>query len=607
MSNTTQSYPLQYLLERFMTFEAWFTLGIVTSCFFALALTRWATDAVLMCGLTILLIMGILEPAQALAGFANEGVITVAVLFIVSAGLKETAAIHWIAQTLFGKPNSVAHAQFRIMAPVAAMSALLNNTPVVAMLIPALNDWARKYQLSVSKLMIPLSYAAIIGGTCTLIGTSTNLVINGMLKTNTDNTNGLMMFELAWVGIPCVLITLFYVIIVSPWLLPERKPVINYSEDARQYVTEMMIDENSPLIGQTIEQAGLRQLPGAYLVEIERKGRILPAVSPEETLYAADRLVFAGVVDSMIDMQKIRGLTPAADQLFKLDAPRKDRCLIEAVISNTFPLLGKTIREGRFRTRYNAAIIAVARNGAQVQKKIGDISLQPGDTLLLETHQDFADRHRNSRDFFLVSRLDNSTPPSHERAKTAISILIGMVAMVTLGVMSMVQAGLLAAGLMIITKCLNVNNARRSIDLSILITIAAAFGIGYAMNLTGAANALADQLLGFTHNEPSIALGLIFAITAIVTAMITNNAAAVLMFPIALALAEQLNVSFMPFIITIMIAASASFATPIGYQTNLMVFGPGGYRFSDFIKMGLPLTILIGYTTVIITPMVWPF
>ncbi len=590
-----------------MTFEAWFTLGIVTSCFFALALTRWATDAVLMCGLTILLVMGILEPAQALAGFANEGVITVAVLFIVSAGLKETAAIHWIAQTLFGKPNSVAHAQFRIMAPVAAMSALLNNTPVVAMLIPALNDWARKYQLSVSKLMIPLSYAAIIGGTCTLIGTSTNLVINGMVKTNTDNTNGLMMFELAWVGIPCVLITLFYVIIVSPWLLPERKPVINYSEDSRQYVTEMMIDENSPLIGQTIEQAGLRQLPGAYLVEIERKGRILPAVSPEETLYAADRLVFAGVVDSMIDMQKIRGLTPAADQLFKLDAPRKDRCLIEAVISNTFPLLGKTIREGRFRTRYNAAIIAVARNGAQVQKKIGDISLQPGDTLLLETHQDFADRHRNSRDFFLVSRLDNSTPPSHERAKTAISILIGMVAMVTLGVMSMVQAGLLAAGLMIITKCLNVNNARRSIDLSILITIAAAFGIGYAMNLTGAANALADQLLGFTHNEPSIALGLIFAITAIVTAMITNNAAAVLMFPIALALAEQLNVSFMPFIITIMIAASASFATPIGYQTNLMVFGPGGYRFSDFIKMGLPLTILIGCTTVIITPMVWPF
>jgi len=590
-----------------MTFEAWFTIAIVLACFFALALTRWATDVVLMFGLTVLLAIGILDPAQALAGFSNEGVITVAVLFIVSAGLKETAAIHWIAQTLFGKPKSIAHAQYRIMAPVAAMSALLNNTPVVAMLIPALNDWARKYQLSVSKLMIPLSYAAIIGGTCTLIGTSTNLVINGMLKTNTEHSTGLMMFELAWVGIPCVLITLFYVIVVSPWLLPERKPVIDYSEDARQYVTEMMVDKNSPLIGQTIEQAGLRQLPGAYLVEIERKGRILPAVSPEEVLYEADRLVFAGVVDSMIDMQKIRGLTHAADQLFKLDAPRKDRCLIEAVVSNTFPLLGKTIREGRFRTRYNAAIIAVARNGEQVQKKIGDITLQPGDTLLLETHQDFADRHRNSRDFFLVSRLDNSTPPSHERAKTAIGILLGMVAVVTLGLMSMLQAGLLAAGLMIITKCLTVNNARKSIDLSILITIAAAFGIGYAMNLTGASSAIAEQLLGLTKDEPIIALALIFLLTATLTSMITNNAAAVLMFPIALALAEQLNVSFMPFIITIMIAASASFATPIGYQTNLMVFGPGGYRFSDFIKMGLPLTILIGITTILITPVIWPF
>jgi di/tricarboxylate transporter len=248
-----------------MSWEAWFTIAIVIACFFALAFTRWAADVVLMGGLTLLLVLGIVSPSQALAGFSNEGMITVAILFVVSAALKETGAIHWLANILFGKPRSVAHAQTRVMAPVAVMSAVLNNTPVVAMMIPALTDWAKKYQLSPSKLLIPLSYAAIVGGTCTLIGTSTNLVINGMVKSETTMTDGLGMFELAWIGIPCVLVTLVYVLIASKWLLPERKPVINYADDVRQYVIEMMVEANSPLVGKSIEDAGLRNLPGAYL------------------------------------------------------------------------------------------------------------------------------------------------------------------------------------------------------------------------------------------------------------------------------------------------------------------------------------------------------
>ena len=590
-----------------MEFDAWFTIVVVVLCFCVMVFTRWAADVVLITGVTIFLLAGIITPDQALAGFSNEGVITVALLFIVSASLKETGAINWIAQNLFGRPQSTRHAQFRIMTPVAIMSALLNNTPIVAMMIPAINEWARKYQLSVSKLLLPLSYAAIVGGTCTLIGTSTNLVVNGLVKTETSFSEGFGMFDLAWIGVPCVVITILYILFCSKWLLPDRKPVIDYSGNVRQYVTEMLVEPQSPLIGKTIEQAGLRHLPGAYLIEIERENRILPAVSPKEVLFANDRLVFTGVVDSMVDMQKIRGLSPATDQLFKLQSSRKDRCLIEAVVSDTCPLVGKSIRDGRFRSYYGAAVIAVARNGEQVRKKIGDIVLRAGDTLLLETGRDFTDQHRNSRDFFLVSKIDDSTPPHHEKAGIAVAILLSMVILVATETFSMLLGALIAAILMIFTRCMTASSARRSLDWTVLIVIAAAFGIGEAMTASGASSIIANGLLAVSIDDPYYALAIVFIVTAILTSMITNNAAAVLMFPVAIAVADHLQVSILPFVISIMIAASASFATPIGYQTNLMVFGPGGYHFKDFMIIGLPLTVLVGIVTIVIAPIVWPF
>lgn len=590
-----------------MEFEAWFALTVVVGCFGAMAFTRWSADVVLMGGVALFLVTGVLTPEKALAGFSNEGLMTVALLFIVSASLKETGAISWVAQNLFGQPRSSAHAQVRVMAPIAVMSALLNNTPIVAMMIPAINEWARKYQLSASKLMMPLSYAAIVGGTCTLIGTSTNLVVNGLVKSETELSDGLGMFDLIWVGVPCVLITIIYVVFASKWLLPDRKPAINYADDARQYVTEMLVEPESQLVGKTIEQAGLRHLPGAYLIEIERDDRILPAVSPKEVLVANDRLVFTGVVDSMVDMQRIRGLTPATNQLFKLKTSRKDRCLIEAVVSNSCPLVGGTIREGRFRSYYSAAVIAVARNGEQIRKKIGDIVLEGGDTLLLETGPDFADRHKNSRDFFLVSRINDSSPPHHERAGLAIGILLFMIALVSTGILSMFVGALVAAMLMIFTKCVTASNARRSLDWTVLIVIAAAFGIGEAMTASGASDGIAQWLLGAAVGSPYMALTIVFFVTAVLTSMITNNAAAVLMFPVVIAIADQMQVSFLPFVIVIMVAASASFATPMGYQTNLMVQGPGGYHFKDYVKMGGPLTVIIGIVSIIIIPIVWPF
>ncbi|HHH39697.1 MAG TPA: SLC13 family permease, partial [Sedimenticola sp.] len=498
------------------------------------------------------------------------------------------------------------HAQLRLMAPVALISAFLNNTPVVAMFIPAVVDWVRRYRLSLSRLMIPLSYASIAGGTCTLIGSSTNLVVNSLLV-DRAGMPALAMFDLAWIGVPIVVLVFLFILAASHWLLPERVPAISRFDDPREYTVEMLVETGSALAGKRIEEAGLRQLPGMFLMEIERRGRVMPAVSPRERLQEGDRLVFVGVVESVVDLQRIRGLRPASDQLFKLASPREDRVLVEAVVSDSCPLVGLSVRDGHFRNVYNAVIIAVARNGERLHQKIGDIVLRPGDTLLLESHRSFAEQQHNSRDFFLVSRIEDATPVRHDKALIALAILALMVVSVAAGWLSMMKSAMLAAGLMILTRCINGARARRSVDWQVLIVIAASFGLGNALQGTGAAGALAGGLVGMAGAEPLVTLMLLFLTTALLTAIATNNAAAVIMFPIALSSAASLGVSPLPFVVTLMVGASASFATPIGYQTNLMVYGVGGYRFSDYLRIGIPLTLLVGLVTLLLVPAVWPW
>ncbi|MCC5860208.1 MAG: SLC13 family permease [Ectothiorhodospiraceae bacterium] len=589
-----------------MIWEAWLTVAVVVSVLGVLSFSRTPPDVVFLGGVTVLLLSGVLTPAQAFGGLANQGLLTVAVLYVVVAGLQETGGIQWIVQRVLGRPRSLTHAQIKVMSPVAFLSAFLNNTPVVAMLIPAVSEWSRKFSLSNSKLMIPLSYAAILGGTCTLIGTSTNLVVNGLILERSPE-HGLGMFDLAWVGVPVAAAGLLFILISSRWLLPDRRPALSQLSDPREYSVEMLVDREGPLVGRTIEDAGLRHLTGMFLAEIDRNGTVIPAVSPQERLQGGDRLVFVGIVESVVELQKIRGLTPATDQVFKLDGHRSQRNLVEAAVSATSPMVGRSIRDGRFRSVYDAVVIAVARHGERIRQKVGDIVLQPGDTLLLEARPQFIEQNRNNRDFFLVSRVEESASPRHEKAPLALGILVGMVALVTAGLFSMLEAALLAAGGMLVTGCVRPANVYRNIDWSVLVVIAAAFGLGAAMHETGVAFAIAKYVVGLSGDLPWVNLVVVYLLTALFTAVITNNAAAVLMFPIALALAGDLGLSFMPFAVAVMLAASASFATPMGYQTNLMVFGPGGYRFADFLRIGLPLNLVTGVVAVLVIPLVWGF
>lgn len=587
-----------------MTAAAWLALAVVASMVAALALTRHGTDVIFMGGLTVLLVAGVVSPPAAFAGFANPGVVTIAALYVVVAGLEETGAVERVAFPLFGAPRTDRQARRRLLPFAAAMSAVLNNTPVVAVLIPVVGGWARRWRIPASRVLLPLSYAAILGGTCTLVGSSTNLVVNGLLI---ERGGGLRLLELAWVGVPVTLVGLAYLLLAAPRLLPDRGPAPIRLDDPREYAVEMVVEAGSPLVGRTIEEAGLRHLAGVYLAEIGRGGRVLPAVAPTETLEAGDRLVFVGVVDSIVDLQRMPGLVPATDQVFKLDAPRPQRQVVEAVVSEACRLVGRSIREGRFRTVYNAVVLAVARGGERVRAKVGDIVLRPGDTLLLEAPPGFLERYRHSREFYLVSPVDAPAPPRRDRAPVAAAVLAAMVIAAAVGAVPVVVAALVAAAAMVGLRCTSASAARQMVDWPVLVAIAAAIGVAGALEASGAAAALARLVQAVAGPDPWLDLALVYGFTSLLTLVVTNNAAAVLAFPVAAALAADLGASLTPFAVAVMVAASASFATPIGYQTNLMVQGPGGYRPGDYLRAGIPLTLITAAVALALIPRVWPF
>jgi di/tricarboxylate transporter len=343
------------------------------------------------------------------------------------------------------------------------------------------------------------------------------------------------------------------------------------------------------------------------VLEISRGERLLTAVGPDEVLQANDRVTFVGVVDAVNELRRIPGLLVAEEQTYQLNLRHAQRCLVELVLSPSSPLVGQTVRESGFRSTYNAAIISISREGERLEGKLGDVRLRAGDTLLVETDQNFVERQKYNREFLLVSSLQDSSPPDFRRAPIAFAILIVMLVVATLEWVPLFQASFIAAGLMVATGCVTLAVARRSIEYPVLAGIAASFALGFALAESGAAELLAGYIGNIARGDPFWALVVLYIATVIVTELITNNAAGVLMFPIAMAVAQDGNVSFLPYVVAIMVGASAGFITPIGYQTNLMVYGPGGYRWMDYIRFGTPLSILVGIATVIIVPRVWPF
>ena len=583
-----------------MSFEAWYTFAVIIGMFGFLIKEIFPPDITLFGALILLWFAGVIDSEEALHGFSNPQVITIGMLFVISAAMRETGALSWVTKRMLQEVNSPNQAMARLLVPTTALSAFMNNTPIVAMLTPIIRDWAKRNKKSPSNYLIPLSFAAILGGTCTLIGTSTNLVVSGLLVENGYAPFG--MFELAAVGIPVSIVGLLYLIFIAPKLLPKRvAPDQLNNEEVRKYRVTLEVKPHCPLVDLSVEKAGLRHLSGLFLVEIERGVRRILPVRPTDRIQSGDRLVFYGLTETVVEITKTPGLRPIQSNHIKAD-----KRLFEVVISPGSPLIGENLRQAGFRRRYDAAVVAIHRNGERIQQKLGDIVLRAGDTLLLEAARGFRASWANARDFYLVAEVHDSAKPKYHLAWIAILSLFAMVISVSIFHVDIVLASAVTTLFLILSGSIRPQKARYALNFSVILLIASAFGISSAVESSGLGTILADKIAFLGHALPPwILLALFYLLTSLFTELLSNAAAAALIFPIALSLAEQLNRDARPFAVVVAIAASLSFITPLGRPTNIIVYGPGGYRFIDFPKVGVPLFLICFAIAMIIIPFVW--
>jgi di/tricarboxylate transporter len=446
----------------------------------------------------------------------------------------------------------------------------------------------------------------VLGGVITTIGTSTNLTVSGLLTQHGLPPLGL--FEITPVGLPVAVAGSVVLVLLAPWLLPNRGQArTTMGDGGRDFTVSMSVTAGGPLDGVTIEAGGLRHLQGVFLVEIERDDQVIAPVGPAEILRGGDRLTFVGRVDDIVDLQRLRGLVSAERSQLEQLAGR-GHSFYEVVIAESSELVGRTLREADFRARFNAAVLAIHRQGQRVEAKLGDIRLGFGDTLLVLADGDFRRRWRESREFLLIAPLSGVPPTRSARALPVGLIALGFIVLTAVGALGLLQAALLVPLLLVATRSMTIAEARRAIDVNLIVLIAASFGLGAAVESSGLGTAIADLVLGaLAPFGPWAALAAVYVATVALTELISNNAAAVLLYPIAVATAVGLGVDQLPFIIAVLFGASLAFLTPIGYQTNMMVYGLGGYRFLDFTRLGVPVTLVAGLTVVLLTPVFFPF
>jgi len=602
-----------------MSLEAYIVIGIIVLMIVALAKEMLRPGLVLSTAVVLMVIIGTISPKEALTGFSNKGMMTVAILFIVSEGIRQTGGLDYIARIILPqKKIPVKNVITRIFFPVSLLSAFLNNTPIVIITAPIIKKWSEKYNLPASKFLIPLSYAAILGGTTTLIGTSTNLVVHGLMLE--EGLPGLSMFELGKVGLAIALVGFLYLYAFANTLLPGEKikkkgDYINF----REFYFDVSIPENSPLVGETIERRKHRLLNNFLVSSIHRHGSTIKTNKDSYTLQAGDSLTLAGKSDDITDLLQLSAievdcLTNAPENFVK-----KDLRQVEVVLSPRFPGIGIKKKDFDFHFHYGAIVMAIHRNGQRISSNMEDLEFKEGDTLILVGKEDFIETWGESRGFLTTTYVgDLSKPEKKQYMWLSLGIVLAMVVGTVINEkieifretrMDMFFFASIAALIMLWTKIVPPKKYTKFVSWDILITIAAAFGLSIAMMKSGAADAIAGTVINLLSKNYGVlgVLAGVYLLTNLFTEVVTNNAAAALIFPIAFSAAEQMGVDYKPFMIAICIAASSSFSTPIGYQTNLIVQGLGNYKFLDYVKIGIPLNIIAFILSMILIPVFWPF
>ena len=594
-----------------MSGDAWLTLAVVVATITLLALERFPPPIVMLGSVVVLLVTGVVDEDRAFSGFSNEAPFIVAALYVVAGAAEATGALERLTQWILGGNGSGPRATdggrrelARIVGPTTAASGLVPNTPLVALLAPRVVAWSRRSGRSASRYLMPLSHAAVFGGVITVLGTSANITVSGLLRESGQEP--LDIFEITPVGLPLAILGAALIIIVTPRLLPQRlSPTEADTETAREFTLEMEVTGNT-LAGRTVADAGLRNLEGVFLLELERDGLTTAPVAPDHVLATGDRLTFAGAVSRVLDLQRIPGLASAEQRHFSV-VGSSNRMTYEVVVGEGSPLAGRTLKDIGFRGRYGGAVFAIHRSGERVGGKLGEVRLRVGDLLLVLADPEFRDRWQDTHDFLVVSPLDGGVPVRREHAVAVELTLLAMVVAAGTGLLDLLEASLLAAGVLVAGRVVSLAEARRAINFDVILMIATSFGLGAAMAESGLAAEIGKLLVRSSESAGDVGvLAAVLLGTMILTELLSNNAAAVLMFPIAMASAADAGLDPRPLAIAILIGASCSFLTPIGYQTNLLVYGMGGYRFLDFTRVGAPLTLLTIAVSLVAIPIAFP-
>ncbi|MGA7758031.1 MAG: SLC13 family permease [Ilumatobacteraceae bacterium] len=594
-----------------MTTDAWITLVVLVATFGVLAFDRLPAAAAMGAAVGVLLLLDVVDQRQALSGLSSSAPVTIAALYVLAGAATVTGALSpLIDRVLAGRSGpgddtgdrGAGRRLGRLAVAAGALSAVLPNTPLVALAAPRVVTWCRRAGVSASPYLMPMSYAAVFGGVVTVIGTSTNLVVSDLLVAQGEQPLG--VFEITGVGLPVAAIGISVLVVTAPRLLRHRRPAVESDPAAavQPYTIALAVEPDGPLVGRTIEAAGLRHLHGVFLAGVERAGTVVPA-RPGTVLGSGDICYFAGDVVDVVDLLEVNGLASAEHAHLVGAGDRPDAGLFEAVVSERSDLAGATLRDAGFRARYDAAVLAIRRHDDDLPGKLGTVVLRPGDVLLVLATPEFERVWRGHGDFSVIASLDAPPPVRRERSSLVIAAIVGLVASVVTGVLDLMEASLLAAVALIALRVISVTEARRAVNLNVVLTIAMSISLGTAVAVSGLAAEMATLLgnLGDPFGDTG-RLVAVLAATMVLTELLSNNAAAALMLPVATATAIEAGLDPRSMAIVVLIGASCSFLSPIGYQTNLMVYGLGGYRFRDFTLVGAPLSLV----TLIVTPVVVP-